>query len=321
MSGRVLGIGTPLYDVIKFVKDDELLVLGLKKGTTSFPSGEGPSLDDCGSDGLLGGSCTNVLKVIARCGIPCAIHGVVGDDSIGRHIDKLLEKSSLTPLLQRIGGSSSGVVTCYVTPDAERTMTPSLGASKEFAAKHLDPAHFTSAAHVHIEGYTAFSEKVLLASLQHAKKAQVTTSFDLASIGVIETFKDSLLEQIPDINYVFGNRQEMAALTGEEDMKAALETFDANQTVVATDGANGCNVKASGETDAVHYEANKVKTFLDSTGAGDFFCGGFLSGALQKQDIVTCVKMGNTFASAVIQVQGADLSKKQWQEVVRGLQK
>jgi sugar/nucleoside kinase (ribokinase family) len=58
--------------------------------------------------------------------------------------------------------------------------------------------------------------------------------------------------------------------------------------------------------DIIHeIEADKVQNLIDTTGAGDLYAAGFLSGYLEDRDLKTCGKMGSIAASEIISHYGA----------------
>ncbi len=126
---------------------------------------------------------------------------------------------------------------------------------------------------------------------------------------------ESFKENIPKVDYIFGNKEEMLAYTGKSTLKEAVESFDRSQTVIATDSSNPCFVKSSGERHSRSYTVAPVENVVDPTGAGDFFQAGFLDGAVKKDPIEKCVRKGNLAASFVIQQLGTDLPEEKWAEM------
>ena len=53
------------------------------------------------------------------------------------------------------------------------------------------------------------------------------------------------------------------------------------------------------------YKVSKVSKVVDTTGAGDSFVGGYLSGLIRGEDEAECVAAGHYAASVVIQRVGA----------------
>jgi ribokinase len=67
-------------------------------------------------------------------------------------------------------------------------------------------------------------------------------------------------------------------------------------------GKKGCYVTDGKEKFLI--DAYKVKV-VDTTGAGDAYCAGFLYGLLMEKDLYTCGKLGNLIASYKIQKKGS----------------
>ena len=74
------------------------------------------------------------------------------------------------------------------------------------------------------------------------------------------------------------------------------------QVVAVKLGNKGCYV-TDGEEE-YHIDPYRVEV-VDTTGAGDAFCAGFLYGLIRKKDLFTCGKIGNFVASCSIGDVGA----------------
>jgi len=78
--------------------------------------------------------------------------------------------------------------------------------------------------------------------------------------------------------------------------------------VIITQGAD-CTVVCQGER-ITKYAVPKVAKVIDTTGAGDSFCGGYLSQLMLGKDEFDCVQAGHYAASVVIQRVGATYPDK-----------
>jgi ribokinase len=67
-------------------------------------------------------------------------------------------------------------------------------------------------------------------------------------------------------------------------------------------GSDGCYVTDGKERHLI--EPVKVEV-VDTTGAGDAFCAGFLYGLINEKSLVECGKLGNFVASRCIMKMGA----------------
>lgn len=319
----VLILGNPFCDRIVRVSEDFLPSHALTKSSTTVVT-EREKFDAFWADAtqhsemtlpwLVGGSGTNVTKVLARLGEDCTILGIIGADQIGREIIARLTKIGVTSSLH-VAQLETGIVNCYITPDAHRTMQAYVDPRIFGTQEDIPPALFQKKKFVLVEGYTAYFGERMERVIELATQNQAKVSLDLASLDVIEKFKSKLKTCISKVDYLFGNEQEMLAFTGCKTVQEAVESFPLSLTIVATMGPKGCWVKAGGQSVAVRYDAPEVQPVIDTTGAGDFFLAGFMLGVMRNKDIPECVKIAQTAALYVIQEEGADLPEDKWAEL------
>lgn len=225
-----------------------------------------------------------------------------------------LTEMGITPLLIP-GENDNGIVNSFVTPDNERTLQTYFGASMEFRQGRIVSQHFNDTSHVHLEGYLAYFDGVLERSLKLAEKYSASVSLDLSAVSLVEQFSEKLKNCVKNVDVVFGNLQEMQKLTGLENVSDIIKTFDSSQIVVITNGnKTGC-IKPKGGFETIKFEAPQIDNPIDTTGAGDFFTGGFLAGLMTKKNIQTCISMAKLAASFVIQQEGAELPESKWSEL------
>jgi ribokinase len=114
------------------------------------------------------------------------------------------------------------------------------------------------------------------------------------------------------------NAGELELLTGMADYRRGAEAMlEKGVKVVAVKlGSRGCYVTDGRQSHNV--EAFKVKV-VDTTGAGDAFCAGFLYGLIKHKSLEECGRLGNFVASRCTTKMGAraglptlkDLTKNQ----------
>ena len=114
---------------------------------------------------------------------------------------------------------------------------------------------------------------------------------------------DALHGAISQTEIVFLNCDEIGILTGSEYRDGAKELNEIGAAIVAvTLGGNGCYIRTKGEEISVPASSAEV---VDTTGAGDAFCAGFLCGLLGGKSLDYCGRMGNRVAAKCIEVVGA----------------
>ena len=57
-------------------------------------------------------------------------------------------------------------------------------------------------------------------------------------------------------------------------------------------------------------------TAVDTTGAGDYWAAGFLSGWLRGKDLETCAALGARLGAEIVQVVGAELPESTWEAIL-----
>jgi len=114
----------------------------------------------------------------------------------------------------------------------------------------------------------------------------------------LEKIKDIL----PLLDFIIPNFEEAKGLTGENDLEkvaAAFLSYGVKNVIIKT-GKDGCYIRNVKEIITV--PAFKIENVIDTTGAGDSFVAGFISGILEGYDLKAAARFAN--AAAAVNVQG-----------------
>ena len=314
----VIAIGNAIVDVMAPCEDALIGELGLNKGGMTLVDTEradelyqamGPAKE------ISGGSAANTLAGMAALGAKCAFVGQVADDQLGEvftHDIRAIGVAYETPSRPAEGGEDSlPTARCliFVTPDGERTMNTFLGATQFLPAEALDDDLIASAGILYLEGYLWDPEeprRAMRRAIEVARKAGRKVAFTASESFVIDRHGDDFRALIDEgqIDILFVNETELASLTGESDFDAGLAKLRGKiPTVVATRSAKGA-VAVQGETRA-EVPAEPVDKVVDTTGAGDLFAAGFLTGHARGESLEACLTMGAVCAAEIISHYGA----------------
>ena len=321
----VIGVGSPIIDLIALVEEDFLAhIAGDKGGMVMIDSAElSRILALLGSNVKRspGGSAANALFDLAHFGVKTALLGTTGQDEAGEFYRTALQKAggSAHALRSSSRGTPTGHCICLVTPDAERTMRPALAAALEFDPQQVSADDFANYTLAHLEGYLlAHSEEKLRFLMNTAKTAGCRISLDLASFEVVRNYKAAILRLLEDfVDIVFANSDEADALLGkippQEQLARLRELCPAAVVKLGERGAWGdCG------NGAVFIEANRVNA-VDTTAAGDSFAAGFLYGFLNNWDCARSGALGAALAAETVQVFGAGLPDEAWNRLQKYL--
>ena len=103
---------------------------------------------------------------------------------------------------------------------------------------------------------------------------------------------------------MFSNEDEIKSLCETDDFDAAVEQTAAQvETLVVTRSEKGAIAVRGGKNYAV--AAEPIDEIVDTTGAGDLFAAGFLSGYVEERSIEDCLTIGAVAAAEVISHYGA----------------
>ena len=132
------------------------------------------------------------------------------------------------------------------------------------------------------------------------------TAFTLSDAFVISRHGDDFRQLIAngEIDILFANEHELAALTGLDDFEAGIVALAPKVPVlVVTRSEKGAVAVAAGERADV--PAQPVARVLDTTGAGDLFAAGFLFGHVRGRSLADSLKLGAICAAEIISHYGA----------------
>jgi sugar/nucleoside kinase (ribokinase family) len=258
----------------------------------------------------LGGSSMNAIRTLASLGAKTSFAGSVGRDTYGELIDKRLAEIGIKGKLQHVE-AHTGICFILVTPDGERTMNTSLGASCLFDETIVPEQDIAQAKIFHFAGYQWANPsqiKAIRRALDVAKANDTLISFDLADPFVVRANRDAFIEIIKDYaDIVFSNREETKLLFDSTPETAANFITEAGAIAAIKLGAEGALIGHGERRVVVKPVPTKV---IDTTAAGDMFAAGFLYGICQDKSLEVCGRMAAEMASDVISRLGATVSSQ-----------
>lgn len=312
---RTLGVGSPLLDILGRVDESFLgRVPGAKGGMLMLPAAALAELVAALPEApqrTAGGAAGNTIFALAELGDAVGMLGKLGDDADGRlYMEQLRALGGNTEELAWSAEVPTGVCLSLITPDAERTMRPHLGAALTLAEDEVERVDFRRYDRLYIEGYLLASPVFPLV-LRKGRAAGCQMALDLASFEVVAAQRERLLQILPDdIDLVFANAEEAAALYPGTSLEEQLRRLaQACAIAVIKLGRQGAVVRRGDET--VRVEAPAVPA-LDTTGAGDLWAAGFLHALNHGRSLTACAEFGALTAAEVVQVIGAKIPAARW---------
>jgi ribokinase len=251
-----------------------------------------------------GGSAANTAVGLARLGCKVGYIGKVGCDREGDLLIQDFCKEGVdTAGVVRAGQGKSGSVFGFVDKKGARALYIDSGVNDTIMLNEVNARYASRAQFLHLTSFVGEKSFQTQKKLLDAISSSIKVSLDPGALYARKGFE--ALEPILRRTYVMmPNAIELELLTGKVDYcKGADLMVGRGVKIVAVKlGSDGCYVTDGKERHLI--EPVKVEV-VDTTGAGDAFCAGFLYGLINEKSFLECGRLGNFVASRCVMKMGA----------------
>jgi len=245
-----------------------------------------------------GGSAANTAVGLARLGLKTGFIGKVSDNREGKLLlnDFKSQNVDVDGIIVSKEGRS-GIAMGYVDTKGDRALYIDPGVNDSLELKEIDLKYAGNTAFLHLTSF--IGEKPFKAQKELVRGLHdVRISFDPGELYARKGL--TVLKLMIEKSFVMlPSENELKLLTGKKYDEGSKILIKKGVSIVAVKlGERGCYVKDGKESYLV--EPYKVKV-VDTTGAGDAFCAGFLYGLIKNKDLYECGRLGNFVASRCIE--------------------
>ena len=258
----------------------------------------------------VGGSATNAAVSFSRLGHDTAYLGKIGQDNNGVKVYQTLKDEGI----DFVGGSGdeTGYPVILDSEYEDRTILTYKGCNNDLRFDELDMDEletdwffFTTMMEESFRTMKILSKKL--------DEQDVKIAFNPSSYLATKGFEkcEPILKHV---NVLILNEEEAKSLADEEDLSKTLQTLKdhVKDHVIVTSGGDGAYLYNG---DEVYVGEPSDRDIVETTGAGDAFASGFISGLINEDDIETSFKKGFIQAEAVIQEYGAKTGLLEEEEI------
>ena len=311
ISRDIAFLGNAIVDIIAETSDELLLYLKVPKGTMQL-------IDNKTADKLTnniknsivvsGGSAANTAVGFSSFGGNACFIGQTGLDEFGSLFSVDINNAKVffeNKAINDANKTSKSII--LVTPDAERSMSTFLGASVNFNINSINEDLILNSKVLYIEGYL-FDQLAAKKAIYHccklAKNKNIQIALSLSDLFCVERHRSDFLDLIVNfVDIVFANEAEIKSLYNLT-LKESVECIKHDVTIGAITLGSVGSIVFDGNKEHV-INPVKVKSPVDTTGAGDLFAAGFLYGYMNKYLIEECGNLGSKAAAEIINYYGA----------------
>ncbi|MHA1214651.1 MAG: carbohydrate kinase family protein [Candidatus Hodarchaeales archaeon] len=267
-----------------------------------------------------GGDVANVSYWIGNLGHSIDFIGVVGKDEVAKFLKRDLEEAGVRLHLKYTEKNPSAIILILVEEDGERSHIINGKSQEEIKWEDLPLQDIETCSLFYTSAYTIEKSPIkdtIKKLFKHLKKVEdkkrPKIMFNFAAYTTVERELDAIKKEIlPNVDILVGNLEEYSTLLKkreiqtiddfEEVKKILLHEYENLKIILLTMGNRGCYF---GTKDIHgHIEAPKV-IVKDTTGAGDGFCAGFISGYIAGKSLPECMEKGVKLGSAICEGFGA----------------
>ncbi len=249
---------------------------------------------------------------LAKLGMQVFAMGALGEDELGNFVETTMQRYGInTKGLVRKKGIQTSATMLPIRPNGERPALHVPGTSEVLSYEDVDLKTIAESDFLHIGGsplMPKFDGAPMAKVFKYAKAHGVITTYDLLAMD-----RPDLLEKVsvclPDVDYFMPGFEEAVMMCGLTDRKDIIRFFldrGAKHTVFKM-GAEGSSIGwfENGQLKEIRIPALKVPV-VDSTGCGDAYCAGFITGLSMGWDLEKAAWLGTAAGALVIQGLGSD---------------
>ncbi|MCX8197796.1 MAG: carbohydrate kinase family protein [Candidatus Micrarchaeota archaeon] len=280
----IVSVGHCVYDIRNYVE--------------SFPEPDHTAIMRMPPKVSGGGSAANVAVNLRKLGFSSGVIANVGQDRHGKFLLEELRRFKVDASQVRVFRGMTGLSVIIIDAAGEVRIIQDYGVGDRRRA--IDPDYIKSAKFLHISGCALH---LIESASKMAYSFGLPISFDPGR-AASRLGERRLAEALRRCEYLIINRKELFALTGSrEEAEAERLAKKYNVICVIKQGSREIIVKTK-EASSFTVEPFHVKP-VDTLGAGDAFCAGFIAGIMEKRSLYEAVRFANAVAAAKVLRKGA----------------
>lgn len=249
---------------------------------------------------------------LAKLGMEVVAFGAIGQDGLGDFLIDTMHRYAInTSGLVRKDGVQTSSTMLPIRPNGERPALHVPGANALYSLDDVDFDLLATCDFLHVGGtplMPGIDGDGLSEVFQFARKRGIITTYDLLAMPHPNLAR-SIEVCMPWVDYFMPGLEEVMMITGLTSAEAVIAYYleMGARSVVFKRGEEGSLlVRGEQGKENVHVIPAYDVPVVDSTGCGDSFCAGFITGLSMGWEPVEAAQFGSACGALVIQGLGSD---------------
>ena len=267
-----------------------------------------------------GGNAMTAAINLRKLGTQSYMVGMVGEDIFGSFLEGKLKDANVdTKGLKFSKDAQTSASVLMIDEKGERSFFHTVGTDAVFSEKDIDYSIINNCDIVFVTGsflMDKFDGIETLNFLKKCKEMGKTTFLDVCW-DAKGRWGQLLDMSIPYIDFLMPSIDEAVQLTGKEDAEEIADAFVSKgaKNVIIKLGSKGSYLRKDGEKTGSYFPPYYVENPVDTTGAGDSFCSGFLAEFSRDGSLEDCMKFANATGAHCVMEKGATNGIKTYEEI------
>jgi sugar/nucleoside kinase (ribokinase family) len=253
-----------------------------------------------------GGCAANVAINLAKQDVSVDIAGCLGRDVAGQMVLAELKSSGIgCDRVRYTEDMPTSETVILLVASEDRRFVHNFGANAQFAIQHIDRRWMRDLRVFYLGGLFALPAieiQALTKLLEDCRTHGVITVLDVVIPQAFESF-DGLKRLLEHTDYFLPNDDEARIITGENyplDQLRAVNRMGAHCTIITRGGDGVLAARGDNLWGLSAYRAEAI----DSSGAGDAFCSGIITGIVRGWDIPQMLRYASVLGATATQALG-----------------
>ena len=267
-----------------------------------------------------GGNAMTAAINLRKLGVDSAMVGMVGNDTFGDFLKAKLNEANVNTSGLKISDKvQTSASVLMIDENAERSYFHTVGTNAVFSEKDIDYSIINDCDIVFVTGsflMDSFDGKETMNFLMKCKEMGKTTFLDVCW-DAKDRWGKLLDMSMPYIDYLMPSIDEAIKIAGKEDLEEIADVFASKgaKNIIIKLGSKGSYLRKEGETTGIIFPPYYVENPVDTTGAGDSFCSGFLAAFARGESLDECMKFANATGAHCVMEKGATNGIKTYDEI------